>query len=657
MDEKILDHMKELTKTLGAAARAYYRDNREIMSNFEYDTLYDELHRLEEETGIIMAGSPTVRVGYELSEDLPKEDHERPMLSLDKTKDKEALAAWLGNNKGLLSWKLDGITIVLTYLDGALEKAVTRGNGTTGEVVTNNARVFANVPLKISYDGRLTIRGEAVIGYKDFEKINAALPEGEAKYKNPRNLCSGSVRQLNNEVTARRNVHFFAFGVVEAQSVDFENSRKVQLEWLKKQGFDVVGYEEVDGSSVVEAVENFGKKVESLDFPTDGLVLILADISYGESLGSTAKFPRDAIAFKWRDEIKETVLLEIEWSPSRTGQINPIAIFEPVELEGTTVKRASVHNLSIMEDLQLGIGDEIKVYKANMIIPQVAENLTKSATVKVPDKCPACGEDSHVKEENQVKTLYCFNEDCPAKHIKSYTHFVSRDAMGIDGLSEATVEKFIGKGFIREFADIFNIDAHRDEIINMEGFGQKSYEKLWQVIKEAKKTTGVRLLYSLGIPNIGLTNAKAISSFFQGDWRKIQGATYEELTSIHGVGEKMAEAYIEYFAKEKNKKVISDLLEVIEFQNSGEVAGKGPLTGLSFVITGSLNTYSNRNELKELIESLGGITGDTVNKDTDYLINNDLLSASSKNKKAKELGVKIISEEEFNSLITDNNQE
>lgn len=666
VDKNLMKDMKELTRTLAEAARAYYRDNREIMSNFEYDALYDKLLRMEEETGIVLAGSPTLRIGYELSDDLPKEDHEKVMLSLDKTKDKDALVTWLGNNKGLLSWKLDGITLVLTYEDGVLDKAVTRGNGSTGEVVTNNARVFVNIPLKIPYKGRLIVRGEAVIGYRDFERINRELSEGEEKYKNPRNLCSGSVRQLNNEVTARRSVHFYAFGLVEARQgagggaspVDFQNSRKNQLEWLRGQGFEMVAYKEVTSENLVDALDGFSDLVEGYDFPTDGLVLTFDDISYGESLGATAKFPRDAIAFKWQDEIKETVLLEIEWSPSRTGQINPIAIFEPVELEGTTVKRASLHNISIMEDLKLGLGDEITVYKANMIIPQVAENLTRSARVHIPDQCPACGQSPVVKEENEVKVLYCVNEDCPAKHIKSYTHFVSRDAMGIDGLSEATIEKFISKGFIKEFADIFSIDKHKDQIIALEGFGEKSYEKLWQAIQKSKKTTAVRLLYSLGIANIGLTNAKAISNYFDNDWGKIQAASFEDLTSIHGVGTKMAEAYLDYFGKDKNKVVLEDLLQVVDFQEaSGPGPGAGPLAGVSFVITGSLELFKNRKELKEYIESLGGLTGDTVNKETNYLINNDINSPSSKNRKAKELGIEIIGEDQFNALLKEYKQE
>ena len=380
--------MHTLVETLNKAAKAYYQDASEIMSNYEYDALYEELEKLEKETGITLSNSPTVRVGYEVLSELPKERHEKPMLSLDKTKEISRLKEFLGAKKAVISWKLDGLTIVLTYRDGSLYKAVTRGNGEIGEVITNNAKVFCNIPLQIAHKGELILRGEAVIGYRDFEKINEEIEDVDAKYKNPRNLCSGSVRQLNNEITAKRNVRFYAFSLVKADGVDFANSRMEQFSWLERQGFEVVEHYLTDASDIEEKVAFFEKKIEKNDIPSDGLVLVYEDIAYGESLGTTAKFPRDSFAFKWADEIRQTVLKEIEWSPSRTGLINPVAIFEPVELEGTTVSRASVHNLSIMEELELGIGDTIEVYKANMIIPQIADNLTRSGMVSVPDVCP-----------------------------------------------------------------------------------------------------------------------------------------------------------------------------------------------------------------------------------------------------------------------------
>ncbi|HJB27170.1 MAG TPA: NAD-dependent DNA ligase LigA, partial [Candidatus Blautia faecavium] len=535
MDTSI-QRMKELTERLNQAAKAYYQEDREIMTNLEYDNLYDELVRLEEETGTVLANSPTLKVGYEAVDFLPKETHESPMLSLDKTKDVEELREFIGEHKTLLSWKLDGLTIVLTYENGELLKAVTRGNGTVGEVVTNNARVFKNIPLKIPYKGRLVLRGEAIITYSDFEKINASIEDVETRYKNPRNLCSGSVRQLNNEITAKRNVRFYAFSLVSAEGVDMHNSREYQFQWLKSQGIDVVEYKVVTAETLDEAMEYFSQAVEKNDFPSDGLVALYDDIAYGESLGSTAKFPRNSYAFKWADEMRETRLLEIEWSPSRTGLINPIAVFEPVELEGTTVSRASVHNVSILKELELGIGDTIQVYKANMIIPQIAENLTRSGNLKIPDICPVCGHEARIIKENEVESLYCMNPDCEAKKIKAFTLFVSRDAMNIDGLSEATLEKFIARGFIHDFGDIFEIEKHREEIVSMDGFGEKSFENLMDSLDRAKKTTLPKVIYSLGIANIGLANAKVICRYFDYELEKIRNAGEEEVSAIDGIG-------------------------------------------------------------------------------------------------------------------------
>lgn len=649
MNESSIKKMKELGEKLREASRAYYQEDREIMSNVEYDALYDTLSALEKETGIVLADSPTVNVGYEAVEQLPKEEHERPMLSLDKTKEREALREFIGEHPTLLSWKLDGLTIVLTYENGELIKAVTRGNGIVGEVITNNARVFKNIPLKISFKGRLVLRGEAIITYSDFEKINETIGDADAKYKNPRNLCSGSVRQLNNEITAKRNVRFYAFSLVSAEGVDFRNSREVQFRWLNEQGFEVVEYRKVTAETLDEAMDYFAEAVTTNDFPSDGLVALYDDIAYGESLGTTAKFPRNAMAFKWADEMRDTRLLEIEWSPSRTGLINPVAIFEPVELEGTTVSRASVHNISIMKELKLGIGDTIRVYKANMIIPQIAENLTGSGNAPIPHTCPACGQETVVKKENDVECLFCVNPECPAKKIKSFGLFTSRDAMNIDGLSEATLEKFIARGFIHDFGDIFEISRYKDEIVEMEGFGQKSYDNLMESLERAKETTLPRVIYSLGIANIGLANAKVICRHFDNDLDRIRHASLEEVSDIDTIGPVIAGNLVAYFRDEDNDRRLDHLMSFLHIQEDSPKQEQ-IFEGMNFVITGSLVHFGNRSEAKELIESLGGKVTSSVTKKTNYLINNDIQSNSSKNKKARELGIPILSEEDFRKL-------
>ena len=650
MDEKI-SRMKELAATLTAAAKTYYQESREIMSNYEYDKLYDELAELEKETGVVLSKSPTQSVGYEVLSELPKERHESPMLSLDKTKSTADLQEWLGDQTGILSWKLDGLTVVLTYSGGTLKKAVTRGNGEIGEVITSNARVFANVPVTISFQGELVLRGEAVIRYSEFNRINEAIDDVDARYKNPRNLCSGSVRQLNSQITAERNVNFEAFALVTAEGVDFNNSRKEQFEWLKRQGFDVVEYRTVTADTLPEAVEAFAEAVSGYDIPSDGLVLLLDDIAYGESLGRTAKFPRNAIAFKWADEIRETKLQYIEWSPSRTGLINPVAVFDPVELEGTTVSRASVHNLSIMESLALGEGDTITVYKANMIIPQIADNLTRSGKIQIPEKCPVCGGRTEVRQAGDVRSLYCTNPDCQAKRIKSFSLFVSRDALNIDGLSEATLEKFIGAGFIKEFADIFHLDRYEETITQMEGFGQKSYDNLIRATEAASHTTLARMVYGLGISGIGLANAKMLCRKFKFDFDRMRHAAAEELVEVDGIGAVLADAWIRYFADEKNQETVDHLLSELTFEQEEESAEEAVFEGMTFVITGSVEHFANRNELKEAIEARGGKATGSVTSKTTYLINNDVTSNSSKNKKAKDLGVPIISEEEFIKML------
>ncbi|MCM1182993.1 MAG: NAD-dependent DNA ligase LigA [Roseburia sp.] len=648
-ENEALHRMKELVERLSAASKAYYAEDREIMSNREYDALYDELEALEQKTGMVLTGSPTANVGYAAVEELPKEAHVTPMLSLGKTKEREELRDWLNGKDGILSWKLDGLTVVLTYRDGALAKAVTRGNGEVGEVVTNNARVFRNIPLRIRYQGELVVRGEAVITYRDFEEINSRIEEVDARYKNPRNLCSGSVRQLNNRITAERNVRFYAYSLVQAEDVDFENSREKQFLFLRKQGFEVVEYTRVNADTVVGVVGDYEKRIASNEVPSDGLVLIYDDIEYGRSLGRTAKFPRDSIAFKWADEMMETTLTEIEWSPSRTGLINPVAIFEPVELEGTTVSRASVHNISILRGLKLGIGDRITVYKANMIIPQIAENLTQSDTVELPAHCPVCGGDTQVKAVNEVQSLYCTNPQCEAKKIKSFTLFVSRDAMNIDGLSEATLEKFIAKGFVHEYRDIFRLERYRDEIVAMEGFGEKSYQNLMAGIEAARSVALPKLIYGLGIANIGLANAKVICRHYHYDLEAMRRATAEELSEIDGIGGVIGAAFEGYFADAENNRRLDNLLEELHPQQEEPDGGaqEQSLAGMSFVVTGSLAHFASRNELKELIEERGGKVTGSVTAKTVCLINNDITSGSSKNKKAKELGVPIVTEESF----------
>ena len=653
MAEDKTKRIRELIGTLRAAGRAYYQESREIMSNFEYDKLYDELVSLEKETGIVFANSPTQNVGYEVVSALPKERHEKPMLSLNKTKSVEELADWLGGQTGLLSWKMDGLTIVLTYQNGTLVKAVTRGNGEIGEVITANAKAFVNVPLNISYQGELILRGEAIIRYSDFEKINEQIEDVDAKYKNPRNLCSGSVRQLNSEITAQRQVHFYAFSLVKADGIDFKNSRKEQFEWLKTQGFEVVEYHEVTKETLPETVKMYSEAIAENDTPSDGLVLLYDDIAYGQSLGRTAKFPRDSIAFKWADEIQETTLLYIEWSASRTGLINPVAVFEPVELEGTTVSRASVHNISIMETLELGSGDRITVYKANMIIPQIADNLTRSGVRDIPEACPVCGGQTEVRQLNDVKSLYCTNPDCQAKKIKSFTLFTSRDALNIAGLSEATLEKFIGVGMIHEYADIFHLDRHQEEIVEMDGFGQKSYDNLIAAAEKASHTTLPRMVYGLGVAGIGLANAKMICRHFKNDFEAMRHATVEELVEIDGIGEVLAQAWTAFFSDGKNNAIVDHLLAELTFEAEDEESSEGAdeaFAGMNFVITGSLEHFKNRKELQELIERRGGKVTGSVTSKTNYLINNDVASSSSKNKKARELGVPILSEEEFLKL-------
>ena len=645
------ERMKELVVLLNQASKSYYQDAEEIMSNYAYDKLYDELVELEERLGTVLSNSPTQNVGYEVLSELPKEEHPSRMLSLDKTKQVSDLEEWLGDQQGILSWKLDGLTIVLTYENGELIKAVTRGNGEIGEVVTNNVRVFENVPLHIGFQGRLVLRGEAVIKYSDFEALNATIADVSAKYKNPRNLCSGSVRQLNNKITAERKVFFFAFALVScegADAPDFENQKDKQYQWLEEQGFEVVQRRLVTRADIAEHVQWFAAHIEQNDFPSDGLVLLYNDIAYGQSLGTTAKFPKDSIAFKWQDEIAETELLEVEWSASRTGLINPVAIFRPVELEGTTVSRASVHNISMIENLELGVGDAITVYKANMIIPQIEENRTRSGNLVIPKQCPVCHQPTAIDKENDVKVLRCTNPEWQAKKIKTFSHFMSRDAMNVEGLSEATVEKMIANGFVKELADLFHLEQHREAIIEMEGFGERSFANMQASIEKARRVTLPKFVYSLGIANVGLANAKLICKAFDQDFARIRNVTVEELVTIDHIGEVIAEAFVAYMRDAKNSEMIDHLLREVSFEEQENVQNEGAsMDGITFVITGSVTQFKNRKELQEFIELRGGKVTGSVTSKTNYLINNDNTSNSSKNKKAKELQIPILTEQEF----------
>ena len=654
--------IEELVELLNQAGKAYYEAGQEIISNLEYDKAYDELVRLEEETGIVLSASPTQNVGYSVATALPKEEHASPMLSLDKTKSVETLQSFLGEQKGILSWKLDGLTVVMTYEKGELVKAVTRGNGRIGEIVTENAKRFRNLPLRIPFKGRLVLRGEALIRYSDFAKINEEIPEEGAKYKNPRNLCSGSVRQLDPKITWERRVYFFPFTLVSVEEgedrssreggglPDFHNSHEAEFEFLEQQGFQVVGRRTVNKEELPGAVSDFSEQVKKNDFPSDGLVLLMDDISYGKSLGTTAKFPRNALAFKWEDEEEKTILREVEWSPSRTGLINPVAIFDPVELEGTVVSRASLHNISYLEDLKLGIGDEITVYKANMIIPQIGENLTKSGQLPIPEHCPACHEETKIVQDKEAKMLYCENPHCPAKRIKQFALFVSRDALNIEGLSEMTLEKFIGKGFIQEFPDLFSLKEHKEEIIAMEGFGQKSYDKLIENAEKARQTSLARLLYGLGIGGIGASNARVLSEAFHDDAEALSRAELSEVVSIKGIGPILGESIVRYFKEEENCRLFRKLLSILHLHKE-EKAENAALSGKVFVITGSLVHFQNRKELEEEIRKAGASTASSVSKNTSYLINNDKNSTSSKNKKAQDLGIPILSEEDFLRLL------
>lgn len=658
-NEEKIKRIKELTDLLNLASRTYYQEGREIMPNIDYDRYYDELLELEKETGFRLSNSPSQNVGYEIISELPKERHESPMLSLDKTKSADELISWMNGHKCVLSWKLDGITCVVTYEDGVLKKAVTRGNGEVGEVVTPNARYFENLPGQIPFKGKLVVRGEAVISYSDFERINEEVADTAARYKNPRNLCSGSVRQLDPSVTAGRHVKLIVFTLVSVEGTerapevpDLNNSFSAGFDWLTAQGFEVVEHVFTDGDTIKEDIQGFKDRIPTYDIPSDGLVLAFEDVAYGLSLGRTAKFPRNSIAFKWQDELAETTLRRIDWSGSRTGLINPVAVFDPVELEGTTVTRASVHNVSIVEELQLGIGDTINVYKSNMIIPQINDNLTRSGNVVIPDKCPVCGGPTEVRRDNTAALLYCINPDCPAKKIKSFALMVSRDALNVDGLSEMTLEKLIDNGFIHEYADIFKLERYRDEIAAMDGFGERSAANLIASAKKASDTELYRFIYGLGIPGIGLAGAKAVCRAFGNDLERIMKADRDSLLEIRDIGPVLADNFISYFADDKNIRRALDLAGVLAFKKAGDEDDTEQIfEGMTFVITGDVKHFPNRKAVEAVIEKLGGKASGSVSSKTSYLINNDITSRSSKNVKAAELGIPVITEEDFIAML------
>ena len=647
MDKK-LNRMKELREIRNNASRLYYQYSTPIMTDFEYDKLYDELEKLEKETNTVLSNSPTQNVEPEAIDSLVKVEHPAPMLSLSKTKSISELASFLGNQEGLISWKLDGLTIVLTYKDGKLSSGVTRGNGIIGEVVTENVKKFKNIPLTIPYKGTLVVRGEAVIKYSDFNKMNEELDDDSSQYKNPRNLCSGSVRQLDSKVTAKRNVNCIIFALIESEKKFKLKSE--EFEWLKSLGFDVVEYHKVTSNNIEEQVLYFKNKINEYDIPSDGLVLLYNDIEYGKQLGTTAKYPKNAIAFKWQDETAETKLIDVDWLVSRTGLINPVAVFEPVELEGTIVSRASLHNVSILQGLSLGIGDTILVYKANMIIPQIADNLTQSNSLAIPNKCPVCNHEAKIISSNDVKYLYCMNDFCPAKLVKRLSQFTSRNAMNIEGLSDAIINKLADEGLIKTYADIYNLKRYKNDIISFEGFGEKSYDNLINSIEKSRNVKLANFIFALGIPDIGLSRAKLICKNYSNDINKIRNLTFEELSKIDGIGEIIAKGWTDTFNNNDFIKELELLLKEVNFTDTS-IDNNQPLKDLTFVITGSVNNFTNRDELVEYIESYGGKVVKAISNNVNYLINNDITSTSTKNTKAKELGIKIISENDLMSMI------
>lgn len=647
--------MKQLVAKLNEARRVYEQGTDEIMSNLEYDRLYDELLKLEQELGTYLPNSPTHNVGYEVVSALQKEKHETPMLSLDKTKSTDAIKSFIGNKKCIASWKMDGLTVVLTYNNGKLDKAVTRGNGEIGEIVTHNARTFKNLPKEIEFKGKLVLRGEAIITYTDFNKINSSLGSGVENYKNPRNLCSGSVRQLDSSIANNRSIRWFAFELVSADGKS-PNSVEQSFEWLKRQGFQTVEYMVINQSNFLSVMSYFSSKVSKIDIPSDGLVFTYDDVAYGKSLGRTSKFPRHSMAFKWQDDEAESRLINIEWQVGKTGIITPVAIFEPVDIEGSTVSKASLHNLSIlMETLGRPYkGEKIRVFKANMIIPQIScgeklqPNQINAIRISIPDQCPCCGGETEVQidPKSGVQTLWCSNIDCPAKGSRLFKHFVSRDAMNIDGISDATLNRFIEEGLISTFADIYRLSDHMEKIVNMDGFGYKSYENMINSINKSRKVKPANLINALSIPNVGLATAKLICRNFGNDIEKVVAASYSEIDSINGVGDVIASNFVNYFNNKENVDNFIDLYRQLVIEQE-KISTNTSMNGVVICVTGDVYIFPNRRAIKDLVENLGGKLTGSVSRSTSYLVTNDTTSGSRKNKAAQEYGIQILTEKQF----------
>lgn len=649
-DSNVLEKMHKLISLIDKYRNEYYNEDREEVDNKEYDRLKDELDELERKAGFVLSNSPSLKVGCEVTSKLPKYTFKKPMLSLSKTKEVSGLQQFLSDKDGILSWKMDGLTVVVAYNNGELVSAITRGNGEIGEVITQNAKHFRNLPLRIPYKGKLVLRGEAVMTYSDFERINKGLvTSGDELKKNPRNLCSGTVRSVDSSVTKNRGVYWYAFELVSADC-EIPNDIDKQFKWLNNNGFDTVQFMVVNSSNVVQAVMQFESIVESkkLDIPTDGLVLTYRDKKYGESLGVRAKSPRHSIAFKWEDEAVETKVIDIEWSPSRNGLITPVAIFEPVDIEGSTVSRASLHNVSIFAEKQLGYGDRIKVYKANMIIPQVLDNLDRTATCQIPGQCPCCGEPTvlHQDPKSGVYTLWCENSECAAKGTRSFEHFVARDAMNIDGVSTSTLNTLIECRIISDYASIYHINEHADEIINLEGFGYTSFMNIVNAVEKSRNVKPANLIYALGIPNIGLTTAKLICKHFGNDLVKTVTASYNDLINIDGIGDTIADSFTAYFADKNNAEAFVRLTKELNIIQEA-VSNNTEMNGITICVTGDVHIFKNRRAIKDIVENLGGKLTGSVSKSTSYLVTNDTTSGSRKNKAAQEYGIPILTEQQF----------
>jgi len=657
-----VERIRELIKRLNQYRDSYYNKSVSEISDHEYDNLFDELKKLEEETNIVMSNSPTHTVGYEVKSKLKKVKHSHPMLSLDKTKLIDDLKKFAGDKDCLLMCKMDGLTVLLTYENGELIQAETRGNGEEGEIITHNAIIFENIPLHIDYKGHLETEGEAIITYDDFEKINNNLPEDE-RYKNPRNLVSGSVRQLDSNIAAQRHIKFIVWKVPEIEDgINSDNAFLFRLIFAKDLGFDIVPFYSYsnntsDKENCEYLIENLKEQSKIKGYPIDGLVMTYNDISYGESLGKTGHHPKHSIAYKFYDDVYPTRLLDVEWTMGKTGTLTPTAVFEPVETEGTMVERASLHNLSIMKDLGIiSKYQEIGVYKANMIIPQVdyakkVDNVTVEEEIKIPKICPICGAKTQVVKDNDTEVLICTNPNCTGKLLGKLSHFVSKNAINIYGLSEQTLQKFVDLGWLNSFQDIYHLSEHKEEMYKLDGFGKKSVDKLLDSIEKSRNTSLDRFIYGLCIPMIGKTASKDIANHFNYDYETFrQYGIVTHYKGINGFGDSMNDSIHNYL---RNSHMMVEMLaDEFEFAKVEKTSSNINLLNKTFVITGSLNHYKNRDELVSVIEGLGGKVSGSVSSKTSYLINNYITSTSGKNKKANDLGIPIISEEEFIKMIS-----